>query len=63
MSKIIVVPFGENATLRLRSDKIIATVAVPGSDHVDIYSEGISNPLHIYNCNADSLVNEVWGRY
>lgn len=61
MSEIVVIPFGENAKLRVRKDKIIATVNTPGSDHTDIYIEGIGNPQHIYNCPSDEVINIIWG--
>ena len=48
MSEIVVIPFGENANFRVRKDKIVATVNTPGSNHTDIYIEGMDNVLQIH---------------
>lgn len=62
MNEIVVIPFGDNATLRVRKDKIVATVSTPGSNHTDIYIEGISNPQHIYNYPSDEVISIIWGK-
>lgn len=58
---IVIIPFGNNATLRVRKDQIIATVNVPGSDHIDIYVNGIANPWHIQSCPSDAIIGLIWG--
>ena len=61
MSEIVIIPFGEHAKLRIRKDKIVATVSSPGSNHTDIYIEGLSNPQHVYNFPADEVLRLIWG--
>ena len=61
MSEIGVIPFGENAKFRVRKDKIVATVNTPGSNHTDIYIEGMDNPQHIYNYPSDKVIDIIWG--
>lgn len=58
---IVIIPLGDNANLRVRKDKIVATVNTPGSDHIDIYIEGMANPQHIHNYPSDAIVGLIWG--
>lgn len=58
---IVIIPFGNNATLRVRRDQIIATVNVPGSDHIDVYVSGVANPWHVHGCSSDAIVGLIWG--
>ena len=58
---IVIIPFNANAKLRIRRDQIIATVNVPGSDHIDIYVNGIANPWHVNDIPSDAIVGLIWG--
>lgn len=59
--EIVIIPFGDNANLRIRKDQIIATVNVPGSEHIDVYVNGVANPWHITGVPADAIVGLIWG--
>lgn len=59
-NNVIVIPLGDNANLRIRKDKIVATVNTTGSDHIDIYVDGAANPWHVYNYPSDKLVDLIW---
>lgn len=58
---IVIIPYGDKAKLRIRRDKIIATVNVPGSNHIDIYTSDTSNPWHVNDVPADAIVGLIWG--
>lgn len=57
---VVIIPYG-NATLRIRRDKIVATVNVPGSNHIDIYTSDTTNPWHISDVPADAINGLIWG--
>lgn len=59
-TNIVIIPYGKDATLRIRKDKIIATVNVPGSDHTDIYVADSATPWHITGAPSDAIVGLVW---
>ena len=58
---IVIIPYGKDATLRIRRDKILATVNVPGSDHIDVYMADTANPWHITGAPSDAIVGLIWG--
>lgn len=50
-----------NATLRIRSEKIVATVSSPGGGNVDIYCEG-GNLFHVQPTKKTpmELIDYIW---
>ena len=58
--KYINIPINENANLRLRKDRIVATVTIPNTDHIDIYTAGVTNPWHISNIHSEEILNMIW---
>lgn len=50
-----------NATLRIRSEKIVATVSAPGGSNVDIYCEG-GSVFHVQPTKKTpiELINYIW---
>ena len=61
MSNVVIIPFNAKSNLYLRKDKIVATVATPGSDKIEIYTEGCINPFHIDTLPADAALGLIWG--
>ena len=59
--EILIIPYGNDAKLRIRKDKIIATVSCSGSDHIDVYAEGTVHPWHITGVPADAIIGLIWG--
>ena len=51
-----------NATLRIRSESIIATVSTPGKDIVDIYCAGAAVPFHIQATKKtpSEIIDYIW---
>ncbi len=51
-----------DATLRIRSEKIVATLSSNGGQNVDIYCDGVSNPFHIQTTKKtpSELTNYIW---
>lgn len=60
-NEIVEIKIADNAILRLRKDKILATVGTPGSNHIDIYVEGAATPFHVTNTPTDAIVGLIWG--
>lgn len=60
-NEIVEIKIADNAILRLRKDKILATVGTPGSDHIDIYVEGVTTPFHVTNTPNDAIIGLIWG--
>lgn len=61
---ILEIKFNENSTLRLRKDKVIATVSSPDKGCLDIYVEGHTEPWHfndIKGNTVEGLIGLVWG--
>ena len=58
---VVIIPLDNKSNLYLRKDKIIATVSVPGSDHIDIYTQGNINPFHVNSMPADAAIGLIWG--
>lgn len=56
----VTIPYGPNAKLRIRRDRIIATVSTPGSNHIDIYTADTSHPWHITDVVADDIIGDIW---
>ena len=59
-SNVVVIPYGKNANLRIRRDKIIATVNIPGSDNIDIYTQDTMTPWHVSNVSSDEIIDLIW---
>ena len=51
-----------NATLRVRTENIVATVSAPGGDKIDIYCKGIANPFHVKATKRtpSELIDYIW---
>lgn len=58
---VVIIPYGHGANLHIRKDKIIATVNVPGSNHIDIYTSDTANPWHVSEVPSDTVVGMIWG--
>lgn len=61
---ILEIKFNKNSTLRLRKDKVIATVSSPDKDCLDIYVEGHDKPWHLNDIKGNTvegLIGLVWG--
>ena len=55
----------DNATLRIRSDNIIATVSSKGSSRIDLYITGVDTPFHVHVADEESakeIMDYVWER-
>lgn len=53
----------KNATLRVRPDRIVATVSSTGSSNVELYVAGVANPWHLVvgdNHSAAEIVDSIW---
>ena len=53
----------KNATLRVRPDRIVATVSSPSSSNIELYVAGIANPWHLAvgdDCSAAEIVDSIW---
>ena len=53
----------KNATLRVRPDRIVATVSSTGSSNIELYVAGIANPWHLVVDNdhsAAEIVDSIW---
>ena len=51
-----------NATLRIRSEKIVATNSSNGGEKVDIYCEGVAVPFHVETTKhtPQELIDYIW---
>ena len=58
---IVTIKLNSSATLRVRRNKIIATVS--GSDTTDVYVEGITLPWHIAGeaMATKTIIDTIWG--
>jgi len=53
-----------NAKLRVRADKIVATVSSKNSNTIELYVEGVMNPWHLPIDEAPSkVIDRVWERH
>jgi len=53
----------KNATLRVRSDRIVATVSSTGSSNVELYVAGVANPWHLSVTDSHSaaeIIDSIW---
>lgn len=53
----------KNATLRVRPDRIVATVSSPSSSNIELYVAGVANPWHLIvddNHSAVEIVDSIW---
>lgn len=48
----------KNATLRVRADRIVATVSSNDTSHIELYVSGIANPWHL-SATEDHSVAEI----
>jgi len=60
MPDYINIPYGPNATLRIRKSNIIATVSCPDTNRIDIYVAGAFNPWYIKDINTEEIINKIW---
>ena len=54
-----------NATLRVASNKIVATVSSKDSGNISLYVEGIVNPFHLpitEEHDAHEIIDYIWDR-
>ena len=54
-----------NATLRVKTENIVATISSKNQNQIDLYVTGLANPFHIPiqdNQNAREIMNIVWER-
>lgn len=56
----VTIPYGNNATLRIRKDRIVATVSAPDSNNIDIYTADTVNPWHITEAQVDNIIFDIW---
>lgn len=51
-----------NARLRIRSEKIVATLSSDGDNKVDIFCEGVAVPFHVEatKCTPKEMINYIW---
>jgi len=54
-----------DAKLRVRADKIMATVSSKGSRSIELYVEGIANPWHLPlgDESPTRMIDEIWERH
>jgi len=53
----------KNATLRVRPDRIVATVSSPSSSNIELYVAGVANPWHLAvgdDYSAAEIVDSIW---
>lgn len=53
----------KNATLRVRTDRIVATVSSNDTSHIELYVSGVANPWHLSvadNHSAAEIVDSIW---
>ena len=53
----------KNATLRVRADRIVATVSSNDVSHIELYVAGVANPWHLVvddNRSAAEIVDSIW---
>lgn len=53
----------KNATLRVRPDRIVATVSSPSSSNIELYVAGVANPWHLSVAEGHSaaeIVDSIW---
>lgn len=54
-----------NATLRVRTENIVATVSSKDKNTIDLFVAGIANPFHLPvadNQEARAIMNCIWER-
>lgn len=54
-----------NAKLRVRADKIVATVSSKDSRSIELYVEGVANPWHLPLGDEPPalMIDEIWERH
>lgn len=54
-----------NAKLRVRADKIVATVSSKSNNSVDVFVEGVATPWHIVlgDEKSSKIIDYVWERH
>ena len=53
----------KNATLRVRADRIVATVSSNDTSHIELYVAGVANPWHLAVAegrSAAEIVDSIW---
>ena len=53
----------KNATLRVRADRIVATVSSNDTSHIELYVSGVANPWHLSVAEGHSaadIVDSIW---
>ncbi len=53
-----------DAKLRVRADKIVATVSSKNSRTIEVYVEGVANPWHLPlgDESPTQMIDEIWER-
>lgn len=51
-----------DATIRIRSEKIVATVSTKGGENIDIFCEGVALPFHVKATKKtpNELIDYIW---
>lgn len=57
----IEIPYGNKAKLRIRKERIIATIYDNERNRVEIFTSGTANPWHIEASNSEEVMNMIWG--
>ena len=53
----------KNATLRVRPDRIVATVSSTSSSNIELYVAGVANPWHLIvgdDHSAAEIIDSIW---
>ena len=53
----------KDATLRVRADRIVATVSSNDTSHIELYVAGVANPWHLAVAEGHSaaeIVDSIW---
>lgn len=53
----------KNATLRVRADRIVATVSSNDTSHIELYVSGVATPWHLSVADGHSaaeIVDSIW---
>lgn len=53
----------KDATLRVRADRIVATVSSADSSNIELYVAGVANPWHLVigdDHSAAEIVDSIW---
>lgn len=55
----------KNATLRVRADRIVATISSNDTSNIELYVAGVANPWHLFvddNHSTAEIVDSIWSK-